>query len=190
MSVRITFHTDRLTLRPLAAEDLEVLVAMNGDAEVMAYIGRPMSCDEVVAELPGWVDGDGTFGLWIGHTTDGFAGIWFLSRDPDDDTSGEIGWRLPRSAWGHGYAVEGARAIVAHAFDTLGLERLWAETMAVNARSRRVMDRLGMTHVRTHVQEWEEPIDGWEQGEVVYELTRPAGDSGGSSPERIANTTS
>jgi RimJ/RimL family protein N-acetyltransferase len=190
MSVRTTFHTDRLTLRPLAAEDLEVLVAMNGDAEVMAYIGRPMSCDEVVAELPGWVDGDGTFGLWIGHTTDGFAGIWFLSRDPDDDTSGEIGWRLPRSAWGHGYAVEGARASVAHAFDTLGLERLWAETMAVNARSRRVMNRLGMTHVRTHVQEWEEPIDGWEQGEVVYELTRPAGDSGGSSPERIANTTS
>jgi RimJ/RimL family protein N-acetyltransferase len=184
--MRPTLHTDRLTLRPLAAEDLDDLVAMNGDADVMAYIGRPMSRDEVVAELPGWVDGDGDFGLWVGHTTDGFAGVWFLSRDPGDVAAGEIGWRLPRSAWGQGYAVEGSRAIVAHGFDTLGLDRLWAETMAVNARSRRVMDRLGMTHVHTHVEEWDDPIAGWEQGEVVYRLSLP----GASSPERIAKTTS
>ena len=100
--MRPTLHTDRLTLRPLAEDDLEDLVAMNGDADVMAYIGRPMSRDQVVAELPGWVDGDGDFGLWVGHATDGFAGVWFLSRDPDDATAGEIGWRLPRQRVGSG----------------------------------------------------------------------------------------
>jgi RimJ/RimL family protein N-acetyltransferase len=63
-------------------------------------------------------------------------------------------------------------ALLEHAFAALGLHRVWAEAMAVNARSRRVMDRLGMTHVRTYVDEWDDPIPGWEQGEVVYEIRR------------------
>ncbi len=169
--MRPTLPTPRLTLRPLEDTDLADLVAMNGDPEVMAHIGPPMTSDQVAAELPGWVTGDGDFGLWGGDVEGGFAGVWFLSRDPDDPRAGEIGWRLPRHAWGSGYAVEGARAIVDHAFTTLGLDRVWAETMAVNTRSRRVMDRLGMTHVRTYVGTWDDPIPGWEQGEVVYELT-------------------
>ena len=45
--------------------------------------------------------------------------------------------------------------------------------MAVNTRSRAVMERLGMRHTGTEVRHWEDPIPGWEQGEVVYELTRP-----------------
>ena len=53
----------------------------------------------------------------------------------------------------------------------LALDRVWAETMAVNTRSRRVMETLGMTFVRTYVGHWDEPIAGWEEGEVVYELT-------------------
>lgn len=169
--MRTTLHTDRLTLRPLAEGDLDDLIAMNGDPEVMAFIGRPMTAEQVAAEHPDWIRGDDDFGLWAGIADGTFAGVWFLSRDPDDPAAGEIGWRLPRRAWGQGYAVEGARALVTHGFDTLGLRRLWAETMAVNARSRRVMDRLEMTHVRTDVHEWDDPIPGWEQGEVVYELT-------------------
>jgi RimJ/RimL family protein N-acetyltransferase len=169
--VRPSLRTDRLTLRPLVEEDLDDLVAMNGDPEVMAFIGRPMTAEQVAAELAGLARGDDDFGLWSGVVDGRFAGVWFLSRDPDDSTAGEIGWRLPRHSWGQGYAVEGARALVAHAFDTLGLARLWAETMAVNTRSRRVMERLGMSHISTEVREWEDPIPGWEQGEVVYELT-------------------
>jgi RimJ/RimL family protein N-acetyltransferase len=170
-TMRPTLHTHRLSLRPLDESDLADLRAMNGDPEVMAHIGAPMTSDQVATELPGWISGDGEFGLWGGCVDDEFAGVWFLSRDPDDPAAGEIGWRLPRHTWGRGYAVEGARAIVEHAFTTLGLNRLWAETMAVNARSRRVMDTLGMTHVRTYVGTWDDPIPGWEQGEVVYELT-------------------
>jgi RimJ/RimL family protein N-acetyltransferase len=169
--MRPTLHTDRLTLRPLAEADLTDLTAMNADPEVMAFIGPPMTAEQVAAELPDLVRGHGDFGLWTGLVGDDFTGVWFLSHDTDDAEAGEIGWRLPRHAWDHGYAVEGARAVVAHGFGTLGLTRLRAETMAVNTRSRRVMERLGMVHVRTWVGEWDDPIPGWEQGEVVYQLT-------------------
>jgi RimJ/RimL family protein N-acetyltransferase len=170
-----TLVTPRLRLAPLTGGDLPHLVALNGDPEVMRYLtGRAMTPDEVGAELPGLLHGERGLRLWSGCDAQGaFAGVWFLGADPDDADAGEIGWRLPRTAWGHGLAVEGARALVEHAFTTLGLSRLWAETMAVNTASRRVMEKLGMRHARTEVREWDEPIPGWEQGEVVYELTRP-----------------
>jgi RimJ/RimL family protein N-acetyltransferase len=172
--VRHVLSTDRLTLSPLAATDLPYLVALNGDAEVMRYItGRAMTPEEVAAELPSLLDSERGLRLWSGYAADSsFTGVWFLSADPDDAAAGELGWRLPRSAWGRGLAAEGARALLEHGFFTLGLARLWAETMAVNAQSRRVMEKLGMEHVRSHVETWEDPIPGWEQGEVVYELTR------------------
>jgi RimJ/RimL family protein N-acetyltransferase len=181
--MRPTLHTERLTLRPIIDRDLEDLVALNADAEVMAFISTPMTRAEVSAELPRWVAGDGDFGLWAGLAGDAFAGVWFLSRDPEDGRAGEIGWRLPRRAWGRGYAVEGARAVVAHAFSVLALETVWAETMAANVRSRRVMETLGMTLLRSHGGEWEQSIPGWEQGEVGYALDRSAGPC--SDPDRL-----
>ncbi len=57
----------------------------------------------------------------------------------------EIGWRLARSAWGHGYATEAARAVLAFGFDTLELPEILAVTTATNLRSQAVMTRLGMT---------------------------------------------
>jgi RimJ/RimL family protein N-acetyltransferase len=187
--MRPTLHTERLTLRPVDGGDLDDLVALNADPEVMAFIGTPMTRAEVEAEHPAWVTGDDDFGLWVGTADGDFAGVWFLSRDPDDRRAGEIGWRLSRPAWGRGYAVEGARAIVGHAFGALALDRVWAETMAVNTRSRRVMETLGMTLLRTYVGEWDEPIAGCEQGEVVYGLAAFGGDSpppaGGLPPSAV-----
>jgi RimJ/RimL family protein N-acetyltransferase len=174
MGERPTIVTERLTLTPTTEDDLPHLVAMNGDPEVMRFItGRASSPQEVADELPSLVRDTRGMGLWSGYDADGaFAGVWFLTSDPDDPDAGELGWRLPRSAWGRGLAVEGAQALAAYGFETVGLERLWAETMAVNTRSRRVMERLGMHHVRTDVREWDDPIPGWERGEVVYALAR------------------
>jgi RimJ/RimL family protein N-acetyltransferase len=96
----------------------------------------------------------------------------------------EAGWRLARSHWRRGYATEGAAALLAHGFDTVGLRSVRAETMAVNRRSRAVMARLGMRHVRTEHRTWSEPLPGAEHGEVVYEVTPDEGD-----PTRAAWTT-
>ena len=172
--MRPTLTTERLSLGPLTEADLPDLVALNGDPRVMAFItGRALTAAEVEADLPRLTRSERGLGLWTGTAGDGFAGVWFLVADPDDETAAEIGWRLPHDRWGLGLATEGARALLSYAFDVVGSRRVWAETMAVNARSRAVMERLGMRHAHTEVRTWEDPIPGWEQGEVVYELTRP-----------------
>ena len=74
--------------------------------------------------------------------------------------------------WGQGLASEGALALLGHGFDTVGLERVWAQTMAVNTGSVAVMTRIGMRFARTWVGEWNEPLPGWEEGEVEYAVTR------------------
>jgi RimJ/RimL family protein N-acetyltransferase len=74
--------------------------------------------------------------------------------------------------WARGYATEGARALVARAFDELGARRVWAGTMAINTASRRVMEKAGLRYVRTSYGEWPERIPGDEHGDVEYALTR------------------
>ena len=115
-------------------------------------------------------------GWWIGwRRSDGdFLGWWGLSPDQpvaEQPYRAEAGWRLARRHWRNGYATEGAAAVFDHGFATVGVGRVWAETMAVNQASRAVMARLGMSHVRTEHPEWDDPLPGTEHGEVVYEIT-------------------
>jgi RimJ/RimL family protein N-acetyltransferase len=63
-------------------------------------------------------------------------------------------------------------ALVRKAFTELGVQRVFAETMAVNHGSRRVLEKAGLVHVRTFHPDWDEPLDGAEHGEVEYALHR------------------
>ncbi|MFJ8208938.1 GNAT family N-acetyltransferase [Streptomyces sp. NPDC096033] len=83
-----------------------------------------------------------------------------------------LGYRLNRPAWGRGYATEGARALIDKGFTELGVERVTANTMAVNTASRRVMEKSGLSFLRHFNGDWPEAIEGSEHGEVEYELTR------------------
>jgi RimJ/RimL family protein N-acetyltransferase len=76
----------------------------------------------------------------------GFIGLNLPSFDSHFAPCVEIGWRLAAEYWGQGLATEGARAIVHHGFETLGLNELVSFTVPANARSRRVMEKLGMAH--------------------------------------------
>ena len=115
-------------------------------------------------------------GWWIGRRcSDGeFLGWWDLSPGkpvPAHPSRAEAGWRLARRHWRQGYAIEGAVAVLDHGFATVGLDTVWAETMAVNLASRQVMTKLGMRHVRTDHRQWDDPLPGAEHGEVIYEIT-------------------
>ena len=111
---------------------------------------------------------------------------WFALHPTEGDgpEGYELGYRLERFAWGKGYATEGSRVLIRNGFAELGVRRVWAQTMAVNLASRRVMEKAGLAYVRTFRLEWEDPLPGTEHGEVEYALTkddwerREAGGSG------------
>lgn len=145
--------TDRLLLRPFTVDDAGPFAAMNADPEVMRHfttgpLDRDAS-DAALARIAERFAADG-FGLSaVCRLDDGaFLGWTGLNRHrwyPDDV---EIGWRLVRAAWGHGYATEAATAWVRRAFGLLELPRLISVTVPENLRSIAVMGRLGFT-------EWE-----------------------------------
>ncbi|MGH3716929.1 MAG: GNAT family N-acetyltransferase [Micromonosporaceae bacterium] len=182
MAADPVLETERLLLREFTAADLDRLVELDSDPEVMRFIGdsKPTPREVIETErLPHYLAtyrSHPGFGRWaaIEKATGAFLG-WFALDPPEalaPDTGPELGYRLSRAAWGRGYATEGSRALVAKAFTELGVERVWAQTMFVNTRSRRVMEKTGLRHVRTFHQEWDEPLPGTEHGEVEYELTR------------------
>lgn len=162
-------ETERLTLRPIAMDDVDLLIELDGDPEVMRYIsgGKPTTRAEAERILQRSLGH-----RWLGfeRDTSEFVG-WFGIR-PSTAKSRELGYRLRRGAWGKGYATEGSLAVIAVAFTQPGVDRVRAETMTVNTASRAVMERCGMRFVRTFHLEWDDPIEGTEHGEVEYEITK------------------
>jgi len=175
-------ETDRLVLRRFTPDDVDDLTALDADPEVMRYIngGRPTLREEIASSvLPRFLwyhDTSLAYGFWAveERATGAFVGWFHLRPDPDGGRADEpeLGYRLRRDVWGRGYATEGARALVARAFDELGARRVWAGTMAINTASRRVMEKAGLRFVRISYGEWPERIPGDEHGDVEYALTR------------------
>lgn len=175
----VLLTTARLRLRRFTGDDVPRLVELDGDPEVMRFLtgGRPTPPATVRDEqLPRILDGYDSYpglGRWAAEdTVDGAFLGWFALDPSDGGTGPELGYRLRRPAWGRGLATEGARALVDHAFTIPGVRRVWAQTMAVNVRSRAVLAKAGLRYVRTFHLDWPDPIAGTEHGEVEYELLR------------------
>ncbi|MEU6223343.1 GNAT family N-acetyltransferase [Streptomyces sp. NPDC047042] len=147
-------RTERLLLRAWRESDLAPWAAMNADPEVREHLGDLLTREQSEASAAGFqadLDERG-WGWWAVEVAGTGEFIGFAGLDPVEDDMAfdgvEAGWRLARSAWGHGYATEAARAVVGFAFDEegVGLEEVLAITTAANLRSQAVMRRLGMTH--------------------------------------------
>jgi RimJ/RimL family protein N-acetyltransferase len=175
-------HARRITLVPLAEHHLEAEVELDSDPAVMRYLGngkaRPREVVEALhrarlsaaSRVPG-------LGFWAGTVGCTFVGWWILERPERADQGpvegqAALGYRLLRRYWRRGLASEGARELIRYGFQDVGLTRIFAETMAVNAASRATMATVGMRHVRTFQLDFEEPIPGAELGEVEYAITR------------------
>jgi RimJ/RimL family protein N-acetyltransferase len=179
--VQIFLETERLVLRRFTEDDVDNLVELDSDPDVMHFItgGRPTPRDEIEGDiLPAFLDYYERFagyGFWaaLERSSGRFVG-WFHLRpgkaaQPDEV---ELGYRLHRSAWGKGYATEGSRALIDKGFAELGVQRVVAFTMVVNVASRRVMEKAGLRFVRTFHEPWPYYIEGEEQGDVEYALSR------------------
>jgi RimJ/RimL family protein N-acetyltransferase len=145
-------RTDRLVLRRWRESDREPYAALNADPEVMRYFPATLDRAASHASIDRMEDlfrGQG-FGLWALEVaaTGEFIGFTGLNPMPDGVPGAggmEVGWRLARGAWHHGYATEAATAAVDVAFGGVGLDRIWSMTAVLNRPSQAVMLRLGMT---------------------------------------------
>jgi RimJ/RimL family protein N-acetyltransferase len=168
--------TERLLLRPYREEDRPAFAAINADPEVMKYLGGvPLTreqSDEITVGVNERYVAEGIGFLAIERRSDGaLLGACGLMRHttwyPDDL---EIGWRLGRQYWGHGYATEAARSWLAHAFEDRAEPRVISITDTPNLNSIAVMKRLGMTldHQTVLVDEGT-PFDA-----TIYSITAEA----------------
>lgn len=180
--VHTYLETARMRLRRFTAADADDLAALHGDPAVMRYIdSRPAPRKVVETQtLPGilreYQELPAGFGHWaaIEKSAGAFLGWFGLSPASSRGLAGgtEIGYRLRPEAWGRGYGTEGARALVRKGFTELGADRVVATTMTVNAASRRVLEKAGLSLVRVFFLDWPEYLDGAEHGDVEYALTR------------------
>jgi len=147
-----SLRTERLVLRRWRESDRLPFRAMNADARVMEHFPAPLSPAEsdalmARAEAHFAQHGFGPFAAELRETSEfiGFIGLSVPAFDAPFMPAVEIGWRLAFEHWGKGLASEGARAALAFGFGELNLEEVVSFTVPANLRSRRVMERLGMT---------------------------------------------
>lgn len=133
---------------------------MNADPQVMEHFTTTLTkaeSDALADRIDARFEQHG-FGLWALEVAEtrqfiGFTGLSVPRFEAHFTPAVEIGWRLARSSWGHGYASEAARRAFAFAFQDLGLSEIVSFTSSTNRRSQAVMNRIGMTN---------DPADGFD----------------------------
>jgi len=173
-----TLYTERLELRPLCADDIERVTELAADPRVMACLGGPRSA----AESRAWLDrqlahlSEHGYGRYAVMRQAEFVGYVGLLRDDFDRglvPGVEVAWHLLFEHWHQGYATEAARAVIEQGFRDFALSEVIAVTSVDNARSRRVMERLGMLH--SPQDDFDHPLrpqDDLLRKHVVYRLHR------------------
>ena len=171
-------HTERLLLRPPRASDAAHLAARRSDPEVARYQNwiAPYPLERAEAMIAELMQLDGP-------TNDEW---WMLTvADPSDvevfgdlvvhvtqqGRTAEIGYTLAREAWGNGYAVEAATALVEYLFETMGVTRIEAMLHPDNPASAMVLERVGLLfegHTRSSFWIGDDNSDDW-----IYGMTRP-----------------
>jgi RimJ/RimL family protein N-acetyltransferase len=152
ISPQTILETERLILRRWQDPDRQPFAAMNADPQVMEFFPHLMTREESDNSIDRIETGFTLRGFGLcavelksDHKFIGFIGLSVPSFQAHFMPCVEIGWRLATNAWGQGFATEGARAISAYAFDTLKLDSIVSFTAEQNLRSRRIMEKIGMT---------------------------------------------
>jgi ribosomal-protein-alanine N-acetyltransferase len=152
----IELHTPRLRLRPFTEADGTAHLALYEDPEVTRQLGGgPFAGDQIAMRSRRAVE------KFVRHWTDKGFGVFAVEELATGRFLGQCGlntidelgeievlYALERAAWGRGLATEAARRALAYGFDEVGLERIVAVTRPEHARSRHVLEKLGMRYER------------------------------------------
>jgi RimJ/RimL family protein N-acetyltransferase len=174
-----TVMTDRLLLRRWRDSDREPFAELNGDPDTLRFFPSTLTreqSDAFVDEIESRFERQG-YGLWaleIAATGEfiGFTGLNAMPEGVPGEGGVEVGWRLAKSAWHHGYATEAATAARDIAFEGVGLAELWSMTAVLNEPSIAVMRRIGMEEVG-RFEHPRVPADHPVRPHVTYHLVSP-----------------
>jgi RimJ/RimL family protein N-acetyltransferase len=167
-------QTSSLKLGLCCLDDAADFMELERDPEVMRFLNGGRAVDHT-REHP-----DATFLMprgtenyvWTARRSSNCAFVGWFCLWPENETVAELGYRLRRKEWGQGLASEGAAALVNWAFRNRNYNKIFASTGTVNHASRRVLEKVGMSYVRTINVDWPKPFPGSEHGEVEYEIVR------------------
>ncbi len=173
-------YTERLQLRRWKESDKEPFAALNADPVVMEFFPKLLTraeSDALANDIKARFEKQG-FGLWAVELKDsgqfiGFVGLNVPQFEAPFMPAVEIGWRLAKEYWGKGYATEAANAVLDVAFNKLGLTEIVSFTVPANTPSRKVMERLGMTH--NPIEDFAHPklpVDHPLSKHVLYRINR------------------
>jgi ribosomal-protein-alanine N-acetyltransferase len=175
-------RTERLLLRRWRPADRDPFAALNADLRVVEFLPAPLSRAESdhVADRIEQRFAENGFGLWAVEIPGvapfaGFIGLNSPRFESSFTPCVEIGWRLAAEHWGRGYATEGARAALEFAFKVVQLPEVVSFTAIDNRRSRRVMEKIGMT--RNPSEDFDHPAlpEGHRlRRHVLYRLANPS----------------
>lgn len=169
-----TLQTTSLTLNPCRPSDRSDFISLELDPEVMHFLNggavdhEKTDPGEVTFLMPRGTEPH----VWTARRRGDGAFVGWFCLFAESETLAELGYRLRRESWGQGLASEGAAALVDWGFSNRRYDKVVACTMAVNHGSRRVMEKIGMKHVRTDFPAFPDAIPGAAEGEVWYELRR------------------
>ncbi|MEU7649550.1 GNAT family N-acetyltransferase [Streptomyces huasconensis] len=155
-------HTStRLALRETGIDDVDAVHAIYGDPEATAHLSfEPRTRDQVgqiVARAMVCATTEPRTEYWLAvdeRSSGRLIGFARLALDPHQPRAATTGFALRPSAWGVGYGTETVRAVLALAFDSLGLHRVWAARAPLNTASHKTLLRAGMQEegrIRQHV---------------------------------------
>ena len=167
----IELGTKRLLLRLWRDQDVAAFAELSADPVVMEYL----------LPRPGWVDRkrahwlEHGFGQWVVEIPGeasfiGVVGLETVSYEAHFTPAVEVAWRLARPYWSRGYATEAAQASLDYGFGQLRLAEIVALTVPANWRSRRLMERLGMTRVPEDDFDHPHVPEGPLKRQVLYRL--------------------
>ena len=143
--------TARMTLTDITEADFVATYAADRDPMVARYVGDGLPesrsfegyCDHFNGRISSWMNE--RYRMWVmrRHGDHALLG-WVMLRPVNDTPHVEVGYRLPQSNWGKGYATEATRAVLAYGFDTVGLNEITAVTHRDNAASQHVLTKCGL----------------------------------------------
>ena len=154
--MKYLIKTARLGLRNWEAKDIDPMVSINQDTEVMRYfpsLAEPEKTRQFIKRMQAQFQ-ESAYCYFAVDRLDhqefiGFIGLSRQDFESPYTPATDIGWRLQKSAWNHGFATEGAIACLDYAFETIGLQKIISIAPAINLPSQNVMTKIGMRKIGT-----------------------------------------